>query len=85
MTGCPLDEFEKMLPVNELMPETVLQVKAILTELRSVDVALAAGELGLADLARQHSPLFRALPPGRQGFIASVLTTPVSVLRGGGA
>lgn len=82
MTGCPLNEYEKMLPVNELMPETVLQVKAILAELRPVAGTLASGELTLADLARQHSPFFNDLAPGRQGFIASVLAAPVIPHRG---
>lgn len=83
MTGCPLDEYEKTLPVNELMPETVLQVRAILAELRPVAGALASDGQGLADLARQHSPLFRTLPDGRKGFIAAILTTPVIARRGG--
>jgi hypothetical protein len=72
---CPLEACAASLTSPGLMPETVMQVSAILEELRPV--AALAAETGLAGLARQYSPLFRALPDGRRGFIAALLNSPV--------
>lgn len=72
-----LEDFTDLLTDEELTPDALECILAVLAEIKPHAVSFQANTPELVQLAALHSPTFRVLPASRQQFFSSVLTMPV--------
>ena len=72
-----LDDFADLLADDDLLPDALEEILAVLAEIKPHALSFQANTPELIQLAALHSPKFQALPAVKQQSFASVLTMPV--------